>query len=185
MPNRPRHLAPCAGCPSTAPGRTEAGLARRLRDTIEVLVRRFSIAERADVACCGMTVAQAATLEALRRDGPQRQGDLSRRLGVAPSTLTRNLERLEERGLVRRGSDSADSRAQRIALTSRGSDAADEVEQQEIAFARSVLGRLDRPDRRDAVDRVEALVRAMMDATEECCPGAFEHLTPERGRVRR
>ena len=29
------------------------------------LVRRFSISERADVACCGMTVAQAATLETL------------------------------------------------------------------------------------------------------------------------
>ncbi len=179
-----RHLAPCDGCPSSAPSRRAADLARRLRDTIEVLVRRFSIAERADVACCGMTVAQAATLEALGRDGPQRLGDLSRRLGIAPSTLTRNLLRLEERGLVRRGSDSDDSRAQRIALTARGSEAAAEVEQQEIAFARTVLARLARPDRRATVDAVDGLVHAVLEATEACCPGAFAHLTPERRRAR-
>ena len=32
---------------------------------IATLVRRFSLSERADVSCCGVTVAQAATLEAL------------------------------------------------------------------------------------------------------------------------
>jgi len=36
-------------------------LALRLTEAIHALVRRFSLAERADVACCGMTVAQAAT----------------------------------------------------------------------------------------------------------------------------
>jgi len=37
--------------------------ARRLLENIRALVRRFSLAERADMSCCGMTVAQAATLE--------------------------------------------------------------------------------------------------------------------------
>ena len=35
--------------------------ARRLRDAIRALVRRFAISERADVACCGMTVAALVT----------------------------------------------------------------------------------------------------------------------------
>jgi len=43
--------------------------ARRLLENIRALVRRFSLAERADMSCCGMTVAQAATLEA-QRSGP-------------------------------------------------------------------------------------------------------------------
>ena len=76
--------------------------ARRLRDAIRALVRRFAISERADFACCGMTVAQAATLETLSTEGAMRLGDLCARLGIAPSTLTRNLLRLEERGLVKR-----------------------------------------------------------------------------------
>jgi DNA-binding MarR family transcriptional regulator len=79
--------------------------ARELLLGVRGLVRRFSVAERADVACCGVTVAQAATLETLHREGALRLGSLGRRLGVTPSTLTRNVERLEAAGLVRRAAD--------------------------------------------------------------------------------
>jgi len=86
--------------------------ARRLLEGIRALVRRFSVAERADISCCGMTVAQAATLEALE-DSSLRLSELGQRLGITPSTLTRNLARLEERGLVIRETDPVDGRAQR------------------------------------------------------------------------
>jgi DNA-binding MarR family transcriptional regulator len=58
----------------------------RLMATIQALVRRFSLVERADIACCGMTVAQAATLEALAGGDGVRLGVLRRRLGITPST---------------------------------------------------------------------------------------------------
>ena len=44
-------------------------LALALRNAIRGLVRRFSISERADVSCCGMTVAQAATLDPVELHG--------------------------------------------------------------------------------------------------------------------
>src|SRR5512134_738130 len=89
----------------------------RLRAAIRGLVRRFAISERAEVSCCGLTVAQAAALEALDGHGPMRLSDLGRRLGIAPSTLTRNLERLIESGLVERHTDGRDARAARVGLT--------------------------------------------------------------------
>ena len=46
----------------------------RLRAAIRALVRRFAVSERADVACCGVTVAQAAALEALGAEGPRAFG---------------------------------------------------------------------------------------------------------------
>ena len=150
--------------------------ARRLRDAIRALVRRFAISERADVACCGMTVAQAATLEALATDGPMRLGDLGARLGIAPSTLTRNLVRLEERGLVKREQERGDARAFRVALTAAGSRAAADVLKQDLAFAADVLSRFPAGSRLDAVDAFEGLLVAVRDATETCCPGAFDHL---------
>ena len=55
---------------------------------LRALIRTQQIAERADVACCGMTVAQAATIHVLYLEGAMRMGALSRRLGIAPSTLT-------------------------------------------------------------------------------------------------
>src|SRR3972149_1461000 len=80
----------------------------RLRSSFTALLRRFSISERADVQCCGMTVAQAATLQALGREGALRLGRLGKLLGIAPSTLTRNLTRLEQAALVRRTPDRYD-----------------------------------------------------------------------------
>ena len=150
--------------------------ARRLRDAIRALVRRFSISERADVACCGMTVAQAATLETLATEGSMRLGDLGARLGIAPSTLTRNLVRLEERGLVKREKERGDARAFRAALTAAGSRAAADVLKQDLAFAGDVLARFPAGSRLASLDALEGLLVAVREATESCCPGAFDHL---------
>jgi len=149
--------------------------AQQLRDAIRALVRRFSLAERADMSCCGMTVAQAATLEALNGGG-LRLSDLGKRLGIAPSTLTRNLARLEERGLIRKEPDPIDGRAQRVALTDDGFDAAREIRRQEEAFARSVLDRLPQASAADALATLENLLTAVRSASEACCPGAYDHL---------
>lgn len=150
--------------------------ARELLQGLRGLVRRFSVAERADVACCGVTVAQAATLETLHREGPMRLGSLGRRLGVTPSTLSRNVERLEAAALVRRAADPEDARSARVSLTPKGRTAARELERQEVAFARQVLARLPE-ERRDAVSAAfHDLLVAVREATEECCPGAYEHL---------
>ncbi len=147
----------------------------RLRALIGALVRRFQLAERADVACCGTTVAQAAALAALA-DGPLRLGDLASRLGIAPSTLSRNLARLEDRGLVQRVADPVDGRAMRVELSEQGRTAAGTVEAAEVAFARSILELL--PSRRapDVLQALEELLTAVRTATRTCCPGAFDHL---------
>jgi ubiquinone/menaquinone biosynthesis C-methylase UbiE/DNA-binding MarR family transcriptional regulator len=149
--------------------------AKRLREVIRALVRRFSLAERADMSCCDMTVAQAATLEALT-DGGMRLSDLGTRLGIAPSTLTRNLTRLEERGLIRKGPDPVDGRAQRVTLTDAGIDSVGEVRRHEEAFARSVVDRLPQGSTTDAMTTLENLLMAVRSATEACCPGAYDHL---------
>jgi len=149
--------------------------AKRLREVIRALVRRFSLAERADMSCCDMTVAQAATLEALA-EGGMRLSDLGTRLGITPSTLTRNLSRLEERGLIRKEVDPVDGRAQRVTLTAAGKGAAGEVARHEESFARSVLDRLPGGTSVDALAALENLLVAVRSATEACCPGAYDHL---------
>lgn len=150
--------------------------ARQLLAGIRALVRRFAVSERAEVQCCGVTVAQAATLEVLRAEGPMRLGGLGQRLGIAPSTLTRNLERLIERGLVRRVPDPEDGRAFQVELTASGLRAADRLERQEESFMASILDRLPAERRQAVVEGLTALLGAVREATESCCPGAFDHL---------
>ena len=150
--------------------------ASELLQGVRGLVRRFSVAERADVACCGVTVAQAATLETLLSEGPLRLGSLGRRLGVTPSTLSRNVERLEGEGLIRRQPDPEDARSSRVSLTAKGRTAARQLARQEVAFARQILERVP-AERREAVSSAfRELLVAVREATEACCPGAYEHL---------
>ena len=155
-------------------------LAIRLMESIRALVRRFSLAERADVACCGMTVAQAATLEALADEG-LRLGELGHRLGIAPSTLSRNLDRLVERGMVERGSDPDDRRALRAELTADGRRAATSVREQEIEFSRTILDKLPEATAQATVSTLEELLTAIRSSTQGCCPGAFDHLSSNSG----
>jgi DNA-binding MarR family transcriptional regulator len=155
-------------------GETER--ARELLQGLRALVRRFSVAERADVACCGVTVAQAATLETLLLEHSLRLGALGTRLGVTPSTLSRNVERLETAGLVRREVDPEDARSFRVALTPKGEAAARELEQQEVIFARRILERVPEERREAVASSFQELLLAVRGATEACCPGAYEHL---------
>jgi DNA-binding MarR family transcriptional regulator len=157
--------------------------AARLRAGIRALVRRFGISERADVACCGMTVAQAATLETLRSEGAMRLGELGRRLGVTASTLTRNLSRLEEAGLVARAADAHDARAARVDLTPAGRKAAERLESMEQEFGRAILERIPVGKRAAVVNALSELLVAVRGATESCCPGAFDHLMKDFPRV--
>jgi len=146
-----------------------------LSKAIKLLVKRFSLVERAEVACCGMTVAQALTLEALSA-GPLRLGELGRRLGIAPSTLSRNLDRLIDRGLIVRGPAPDDRRALRAELTPEGRNAADMVKQSEIDFARDILDRLPKGTVATTFETLDNILEAVRSATERCCPGAFDHL---------
>lgn len=125
-----------------------------------------------------MTVAQAVTLQALA-DGALRLGELSKRLGITASTLTRNVARLEDRGFLRRIIDPDDGRAQRVALTATGRQATAEVGLQEIEFARSVLECLPPGSVTSTLDGFNQLLSAVRRATESCCPGAYDHLTTE------
>lgn len=150
--------------------------AQQLRKGIRALVRRFALSERADVACCGMTVAQAATLEVLKAEGSMRLQALGKRLGIAPSTLTRNLARLVEAGLVVRNGDKQDARAAQVALSEQGRDAAARLEAQERAFNRAILERIPAARRAASVRALSDILAAVREATERCCPGAFDHL---------
>lgn len=153
-------------------------MSHRLMERIRALVRRFSVVERADLSCCGMTVAQAATLDALGRERSLRLGELGRRLGIRNSTLTRNLERLRQRGLVETSPDPADRRASIAVLSPTGRTAAAEVARIEDEFARSIVADLGVVDATEIIDLMDRLLRAIRSSSDKCCPGAFDHLMP-------
>lgn len=67
----------------------------------------------------GMTFGQRRVLGRLRQ-GPLSAGALAAELGIAAPTLTRQLQKLEDGGLVTRAIDAGDRRKVVVALTSAG-----------------------------------------------------------------
>src|SRR5205085_9274315 len=88
-------------------------------------------------------------LSALRRaDGQQLSpGQLLAQTLVTSGTMTNRIDRLEERGLVRRRADPADARSVRVQLTADGRRRVDGALQDLVAREDAILGTLDSAER--------------------------------------
>ena len=75
-----------------------------------------------------LSLRQLGVLYALR-EGPLSPGQLARRLRVTPAVITGMLDRLEQRGYVRREPDPEDRRRLRLVLTESGQEVGQEVRQ--------------------------------------------------------
>ncbi|HLK68142.1 MAG TPA: MarR family transcriptional regulator [Bryobacteraceae bacterium] len=71
----------------------------------------------ADIARGGLTGPQQNTLQVLITGGAKSLKDLSRELGLAHSTVSGIVDRLEKQGLVERQADQADRRVSKIAAS--------------------------------------------------------------------
>jgi DNA-binding MarR family transcriptional regulator len=78
-------------------------------------------------------------LGAIVEQAPLRVGDLAVWQGVDKSTVTPQLRRLEERGLVSRRPDPADRRAVLVSATARGRRVLEEIHAAGVALFESVL----------------------------------------------
>ncbi len=109
----------------------------------------------------GLTLTQLRVLFALRaRDGAS-AGALAEQLNVAPSTLTRLVDRLVRQGLVRRETDDSDRRLVRHCLSASGAGAVSAAEELERGFRARMNEVVDRL----SVPQLERLVLALDDLT--------------------
>jgi DNA-binding MarR family transcriptional regulator len=130
---------------------------RQLWELDHALSRRSKRME----ASTGITGPQRLVLRFIGRFPQISNGDLSALLHLHPSTLTGILDRLEQRGLVRRRQDPRDARRSLHGLTERGRELdANDAETIEGAI-RSVFEGLDKGDVVAARRVLDALVRAI------------------------
>ena len=97
----------------------------RLRVAVLRLSRRLRKHELA-----GLTPSQLSTLATVGQHGPVRLGDLAAAERIAPSTLTRLVNVLEDKGYVRREAAPADARAYLVTVTEQGRDVLERIRQE-------------------------------------------------------
>ena len=132
---------PRAAAPASAPAAPDGQQpidAARLRMAIVRLSRRL---RRHQLA--GLTATQVSALSTIDQSGPLRLSDLAAVEGVAPSTLTRLVAALEERGYVQRAAVAGDARASEVAITARGREVLDRIRQESTTALAGSLALLD------------------------------------------
>lgn len=117
-----------------------------------------------------LTIAQMRCLHVLSREAPCTMGDLSRHLGVRPSTACELIDALVKAKMVSRESDPHDRRAVRLKLAPKGRRLKDKHRAHRLLRLRDVIEKLSVEERRAIVGALETLSAVL--STE---PGSEAH----------
>ena len=110
--------------------------------------------------------AQARLLSAIEDQGSARISDLAALDHCSQPTMTTQVRRLEDAGLVSRTADPADARAVLISITPEGVNTLAQVRTERGAVIDPYLARLDEADRQTLVDAVRVMRSLLSDAQE-------------------
>jgi MarR family 2-MHQ and catechol resistance regulon transcriptional repressor len=125
-----------------------------------VLARAFAaIQQRAteDVARHGLTGAEFSVLEALYHKGPLLLGDVQKKVLVSSGGVTYLVDRLEERGLVRRKLCPSDRRARYAELTEDGTTLMQRIFPEHAACISEAVAGLGLSEQREAIRLLKEL----------------------------
>ncbi|MFI6902258.1 MarR family winged helix-turn-helix transcriptional regulator [Nonomuraea sp. NPDC050394] len=120
-----------------------------LAEQMSVVLRHLVLLLRRTVAGQPVTSQQYAVLGSLKQ-GPRRMTELAEEHAVQLPTMTVQINRLEEAGLVARGGDPADARVRTVGLTGEGRTRLLAVQRARIAHLAHELAALT-PDERAAL----------------------------------
>jgi DNA-binding MarR family transcriptional regulator len=126
-----------------------------LLDLVALVVRGVSAGNR------DLSLTAVATLSSLDRAGAQRVTTLAAEQGVSQPSMTQLVQRLEQRGLIVRGTDPADGRVALVRLTDRGRAALIARRERNAERIAGLLGDLPEPDVRALGDALAAVLPAM------------------------
>ncbi|HEX4736797.1 MAG TPA: MarR family winged helix-turn-helix transcriptional regulator [Allosphingosinicella sp.] len=115
----------------------------------------------------GLTSREASFLAHLEDAEPMRPAVLARHLGIAPSSLSAALARLEKLGMIAMEIDPADARGRLIRLTAKGKEAFASGSVLEPSRVAALLDSMDPDARRRAVDGLALLGAAARRLREE------------------
>ncbi|HYK30711.1 MAG TPA: MarR family transcriptional regulator [Streptosporangiaceae bacterium] len=108
-----------------------------------------------------LSLTAVATLSSLDRQGPQRITTLATAEGVSQPSMTQLVQRLEQRGLVQRGSDPADGRVALVTVTDQGRAALAARRQRNAERIARLLGDLPERDVQALADALAAVLPGM------------------------
>lgn len=130
----------------------------RLAEDLSRELRHLVMLLRRTTAGQPVTAQQYSVLGSLE-DGARRMTELAEEHGVQLPTMSVQVSRLEEAGLVARGADASDARVRTVELTREGRDRLRAVRRARIAYLSDRLGALTAVERTAIAHALPALAK--------------------------
>lgn len=134
---------------------------RRLRELIVDLAKVLGLLEENKLSCCGITLSQCQTLAEIGEAGLLSLGDLSARMGLDDSTVSRAVNNLLQKGLCQRETDPRDRRYVAIKLTPAGNEMYGNIERGMNGYYEAIFNALPESKREQVLESIKLLLEAV------------------------
>jgi DNA-binding MarR family transcriptional regulator len=156
----------------------ETVVRQRLSRLLPLVAQDVKTVVDRELAIFGLTTQQAQVLGWLYGHGAEAPTRLAPAIGTDPPGMTRLIDRLESKGLVRRTVSPSDGRARRIELTARGRGLAPRIVQTAESLQREIFGVL-------SATEAETLKVALLQIREAAKATATQQVArANQGRMR-
>lgn len=133
------------------------------------LVRYNAICDKVCVEQLGVTASQGYILLALPEADSITMNDLSLKMRLANSTMTRMVDQLVQKKMITRGADPDDRRVVRIRLTKQGQDVQVKLKKTMQDLFAQILKDIPVNEREQIVHSLETLKQSIVDTLKSCC----------------
>jgi DNA-binding MarR family transcriptional regulator len=134
---------------------------RSFRKSLRLFERLTAQQLKEDSCCQGVTLAQCHTILEIEDLGRATSVELSKRLGLDKSTLSRTIDGLVNIGLIDRVAHPTDRRFTLLSLTAKGQEVADQINQSNDDFYSRVFEGIENESHDKVIENFEKLVWAM------------------------
>lgn len=138
-------------------------------EIVQKLVRVFQLFERDQIKVQGFTSSQCYTLLEILKATNLTMNELSDRMNLDSSTMTRVIDKLVRDGLITRDKDESDRRIVVVALTDEGNAAAVKLNNTVNEYYKKIISNIPDGKVEDVLNTVSILLKAFEKANPNCC----------------
>lgn len=136
---------------------------------IQKLVRVFQLFERDQIKTHGFTTSQCYTMLELYKSGSLTMNELSEKMNLNSSTMTRILDNLVRDKYISRDRDKPDRRIVLVSLTDSGKEAAKNLDITVKEYYKKIIANIPEGQVDDILKSVNTLQKAFEKANPNCC----------------
>jgi DNA-binding MarR family transcriptional regulator len=141
-----------------------------VRETLQLLVRRFGLFQKEGAQCCGISVIQSHILYELSKRPNISLNELSNLLCIDTSTLSRQVQQLVEQNMINRLPDPNDRRYVVLSLTEEGEKKNVEIEKLMEAYILGIFQFIPEDKREQVLESLSLLSNALRHSPDCCTP---------------